>query len=204
MKISFGFVIILVFLTSSSFAQSNSIEVEISKLYFNTKHSNKHIKYATLKYQRIISRNIKIGLELSPKTFNYKHAFWSAHGYDSLGLNSITKSDNIHFATVTLSYFKSLSIFTFSLHSGLSTALSNNFYMTELVLAPAPPFGEGDIIWLDGYWKRDLYFGIPIGLKFCYPIYKNKVTINAHANYTKFTKEFPSTYSFGISVGYKF
>jgi hypothetical protein len=197
-----SFIVLLV--AHSSFSQNNNIELEIVKLNFNTKYSNRYIKYASLKYNRYINQNFLLGINLSPKIFNYKYAFWSANGYDSLGLNTITKSGNIHFATLSISYFKTLSRFDFFLNSGLATAWSRDFYMTELVLAPPPPFGEGDVIWLDGNWKRTLYFGVPFGIKIGYPIFKNKLSINGNLNYTKYLKNFPSTYSYGLSINYKF
>ncbi|MBK7691797.1 MAG: hypothetical protein IPK62_09370 [Bacteroidetes bacterium] len=208
-KSSIFFLLSFIIIINHTFAQKNEIAIGFTVLTVSNKNiieAANPFKFISINYNRILNRHLGITLNIMPDLINGNRTSMTVRSMlDSNSLYHICERDgNLHFLNLQLYLIYKIKHISIMPMLGFTVVRTNDYYLTELVLAPPPPLGEGDIIWLDGYWKKKLYFGLPIGMAIGYPIYKNKVTINGTASYTKFIKDFPSTFSFGLSVGYRF
>ncbi len=93
-----------------------------------------------------------------------------------------------------------------ALSAGLAASFTSgdNIYKTKLVLAPPPPYGQGDIIDIAYEVRRESYWGGVADIRYDFIFWKNRINIGADLATRLYSGDFPFSLQYGIHAGFNF
>ena len=128
-------------------SQNNELGVDFSILRVYDKNiieASNPFKFISIKYKRGINQYIGLCFEFKPDIINGNRTSMTVRSMlDSNSLNKICERDgNLHIFNLSIYYKHKFKSLTFLPNVGLGGIKTNDYYLTELVLAPPPLWGK--------------------------------------------------------------
>lgn len=189
-------------------AQKNRIEIGRNGYKFYAVLDQLGLRQASMvsvKYKRSITERMGIfaGYAVAPVNA------WLLVTENSMSdINSVGKIESrkrYHFFDAGLNY-SLLKMKRHTLSAGLAASFTfgDNIYKTKLVLAPPPPYGQGDIIDIAYDIRKEYYWGAVTDIRYDFTFWKNRINAGADLAARIYSGGFPFSLNYGIHVGFNF